>query len=209
MIPNLRSLILSGESETLDFKNTISNSYKIAKTLCAFANNKGGILLIGVRDDGSIKGVKEEEEEKYMLEKAANQYCKPVIDLKYEEATLDDKLILIVTVPTSDDKPYYSIDEDQNWWAYIRIKDKSILASSVLLEVLKNRDKVVKITYNSAEKKLFHYLESNQSISLNEYSKLTRLSNKKAIKILSDLIIAGVLVPIDSGIQERYVQIQQ
>jgi predicted HTH transcriptional regulator len=63
---NLRKLILQGEGATLDFKKTITSNEKIAKSLVAFANNKGGKLLIGVADDGTIKGVKSEDEERYI-----------------------------------------------------------------------------------------------------------------------------------------------
>src|SRR3546814_2454449 len=49
----IKTLILQGEGEQLDFKNRISNCAKIAKTLVAFANTKGGKLLVGVADDRS------------------------------------------------------------------------------------------------------------------------------------------------------------
>ena len=71
-------LIATGESETLDFKQTISDASKIAKTIVSFANNKGGTLLIGVRDNGSIAGIRSEDE-KYMLELAGSFYCSPKI----------------------------------------------------------------------------------------------------------------------------------
>ena len=59
---NIKKLIFEGEGVTLDFKKTITRHEKIAKTMVAFANNKGGQLLIGVADDGTITGVKFEEE---------------------------------------------------------------------------------------------------------------------------------------------------
>ena len=52
--PKIARLIEGGENSTLDFKQTVSNVHKIAKTMCSFANTKGGVLLIGVRDNGSI-----------------------------------------------------------------------------------------------------------------------------------------------------------
>ena len=58
---NVKKLIFEGEGVTLDFKKTITNCEKIARTMAAFANNKGGRLLIGVADDGTITGVKSEE----------------------------------------------------------------------------------------------------------------------------------------------------
>ena len=73
---NIKKLILLGENVNIDFKKTISSAEKIAKTLVAFANNKGGKLLIGVADDKTIKGVKSEDEEKYMITKAAHIFCR-------------------------------------------------------------------------------------------------------------------------------------
>lgn len=69
----LEKLIAKGEGEQLDFKQSISNAKKIAKTLVAFANTTGGKLLIGVNDSGLIVGC-EIEEEMYMIDLAITQY---------------------------------------------------------------------------------------------------------------------------------------
>lgn len=78
----LKKLIHRGEGEQLDFKQTITDPFKIAKTITSFANTRGGTLLIGVRDNKTIRGV-DPEEEKYVLETAANVYCDPAIPLTY------------------------------------------------------------------------------------------------------------------------------
>ena len=54
----LRSLIAEGEHQELDFKFEISDARKIAKTLSAFYNTHGGRLLIGVKDNRRIAGVR-------------------------------------------------------------------------------------------------------------------------------------------------------
>ena len=65
-------IIASGESEKLEFKSTITTNITtgendkrmekaILKTIVAFLNTSGGILMIGVSDDGSIYGVDEDE----------------------------------------------------------------------------------------------------------------------------------------------------
>ena len=124
---NLRKLILQGEGTKLDFKTTITSVEKIARTLVAFANNSGGQLLIGVADDGFIKGVKSEDEERYMISKSANQYCKPAIEHRFEEINIEGKLVLVVHIDASDTGPHYALDEHKNWWLYFRVDDKSIL----------------------------------------------------------------------------------
>ncbi|GAA4206506.1 ATP-binding protein [Pedobacter jeongneungensis] len=194
-MPSIKNLILQGEGVMLDFKKTITSTEKIAKSLVAFANNKGGKLLIGVADDGSIKGVKSEEEEKYMILTAAHQFCKPAIEIQFEEIYVDDKLVLVVNIPESDIKPHYALDDQKKWWAYIRIDDKSVLASRIIVEVLKQeyKNNGVLISYSDNEKKLLEYLEQNEKITLKEFSKLLRSSYRKAQKVLVNLILTNVI----------------
>ena len=87
----------------------------------------GGQLLIGVADDGSIKGVKSEDEERYMISKSANQYCRPAIGHTFEEIKVEGKLVLVVHIDPSEARPHYALDEHKNWWVYFRVNDKSIL----------------------------------------------------------------------------------
>ncbi len=192
---NIRRLILEGEGATLDFKNRITSQEKIAKTLVAFANNKGGKLLIGVADNGMIKGVKNEDEEKYMLVQAGNFYCRPAIEPFFEEVYIDDKLVLVAEIPESDAKPHYALGDDKKWWVYIRVQDKSVLASKVVVDVLRREQKGegTLIEYSSKEKALLEYLESHQRITVKDYSKILNLSKRRAQRILVNLVLAGVI----------------
>ncbi|MEO5911823.1 MAG: RNA-binding domain-containing protein [Pelobium sp.] len=191
----LKQMIWEGEGVNLDFKRTITSCEKIAKTMVSFANNKGGRLFIGVADDGTIKGVKSEEEEKYMIERAATFFAKPMLEPNFEEVYIDDKIVLVVNIQKSDIKPHYALGEDQKWWAYIRVKDKSVLASKIVLEVLKreHKDNGVLIEYTSKEKALLTYLEENERITLKQYTELLNLSKRRASKILVTLVLSGVL----------------
>lgn len=206
---NIKRLILQGEGATLDFKKTITNTEKIAKSLVAFANNKGGQLLIGVADDGSIKGVKSEDEERYMISKAAHQFCKPAIEPKFEEIYVDDKLVVVVTIAESDTKPHYALDEHKKWWVYYRVQDKSVLASKIIVDMLKSSDadEGQLISYTDQEAKLFRFLEDEGKITLRQFCKITRSSHKKAQKILVRLILAGLLKPNTSEKEEYYTQL--
>ncbi|SDL49864.1 AlbA family DNA-binding domain-containing protein [Pedobacter antarcticus] len=203
---NIRKLILQGEGTTLDFKKTISNKEKIAKSLVAFANNKGGTLLIGVADDGTIRGVKSEDEERYMITRSAHQYCRPAIEPEFEEIYIDEKLVLAATIHESDSKPHYALDDKKEWWVYYRVKDKSVLASKVMIEVIKQRQNQqgITISYSDLERKLFGYLDKQGRITLKEFCKLTRSSHKKAQKILVNLILAELIQPHTSEKEEYF-----
>lgn len=202
---NIKKLILEGEGQQLDFKKRITNCEKIAKTMVSFANNKGGRLLVGVSDDGTISGLKSEEEDRYMLIQAANLYCKPILEPTFEEVYVDDKLILVVEIKESDLKPHYALGEDKKWWVYIRVKDKSIMASKIVVDVLKreNNDKGVFLEYSSKEKALLEYLEKNERITSRDFSKLLNLSRRTTHKILVNLVLSGV-IKIHTSEKEEY-----
>ncbi|MFN7313771.1 MAG: helix-turn-helix domain-containing protein [Bacteroidota bacterium] len=191
---HLFQLIAKGENETLDFKKTISSASKIAKTVVAFANHKGGTLLVGVNDNGSISGVRSEDE-KYMLDLAAGFFCKPEIKLNLIEWELGDKTIIEAIVPEGTNKPYYAKDEQGKWWVHVRVKDKSLLASKVVVDVLKRETQQTDtfIKYSKHEEGLLHYLGKNERITLKQTCKLLNISRWRAQRMLINLVSAGVI----------------
>ena len=202
---NIKKLIFEGEGVTLDFKKTITSCEKIARTMVSFANNKGGKLLIGVADDGIIKGVKSEDEERYMITKAAHMFARPALEPIFEEVYVDDKLVLVVDTLPSETKPHYALADDGKWWAYVRVKDKSVLASKIVLEVLKrsSAEEGVLIEYSDNEKLLLEYLEKHTRISIKECSELLKVGRRRAQRILVDLILSG-LIRINTTEKEEF-----
>ncbi len=192
---NVKKLIFEGEGVTLDFKKTITSWEKIARTMVAFANNKGGRLLIGVDDDGTIRGVKSEDEERYMITKAAHFYAKPALDPIFEEIYIDDKLVVVVEIAEGVHKPHYSLAEDGKWWVYVRVKDKSILASKIVVDVLKRSasNEGVLIAYSLKEKALLEYLEKAARITVKECCELLKIGRNRAQRLLVDLILSGII----------------
>jgi predicted HTH transcriptional regulator len=202
---NIKKLIFEGEGVTLDFKKTITSCEKIARTMVSFANNKGGKLLIGVADDGTIKGVKSEDEERYMITRAAHMFTRPALEPTFEEIYVDDKLVLVVDTQTSDLKPHYALADDGKWWAYVRVKDKSVLASKIVLEVLKrsSSEQGVLIEYSENEKTLLSHLEKVGRITIKECSELLKMGRRRTQRVLVDLILSG-LIRINTTEKEEY-----
>lgn len=196
VIPPLqvRKLLDEGEGECLDYKKEVSNESKIAKTMVSFANHKGGKLLIGVNDNRTIHGISAEEE-KFMLEKAAGFFCKPEIMITIREWQIGKKTVLEVDIPRGTLKPYYALGEDGKWWAYIRVRDESLLASKVVLDVLRregNGEQTL-ITYSSKEKALLEFLTENRKITLAQFCKIVNISRRRGTIILVNLISIGVI----------------
>ena len=76
---DLKRIVSGGESDQLEFKNKVNHPEKIVMEVVAFANAKGGTLLIGVDDDKSIVGVKDPAEETEILNKCLDELVKPEI----------------------------------------------------------------------------------------------------------------------------------
>jgi len=196
----IRKLIEEGEHLKQDFKFEISDVRKIARTLVAFSNTEGGKLLIGVKDNGKIAGVRSDEEI-YMIDAAAALNCKPEITFSSKKWDIDGKTILEVDIPKGSQKPYLARTDDGKWLAYIRVKDENFLVNAIQLRVWKNenRKKGVFLPITENEKILYYYLGKNENIALETFCEIAKINRRKASDILVRLISLGELEIVYSG----------
>ena len=122
----IQQLVAEGEHCHQDFKFEISDARKIARSLSAFANTEGGRLLVGVKDNGKIAGIRSEEEI-YMIEAAANMYCQPKVEYETQTYVAEGRTILMVRIEEASTKPIYALDEANKPKAYIRMDDETKL----------------------------------------------------------------------------------
>lgn len=194
-INHINQLIINGEGLQLDFKHTISDAYKIAKTICAFSNTKGGTLLVGVRDNKTIAGVKSEEE-KYMIEMAAQLYCVPPIDLKFTEHVVEKKIILEVTIDESNNKPVFALDSEKKQIVYIRQDDQTFKAGIVTYEWLKFNNKshnLSKNTYGFFESEIMQLMRKNGPLKLNNLLNSLPFKKRTIIRSLIKLLNMNII----------------
>jgi predicted HTH transcriptional regulator len=193
-ISDLINLISRGESTYLEFKRRVSSPEKIAREMCAFANSKGGILLIGVDDDGTITGVNNHYEESYMLDIAANKLCKPAISYKIDIIAYQHTEVMLIRVAQAEHKPIY-VYQNKKRNAFVREQDESTAASEQVIGLLKNESSSEAITFEFGdnERALFQYLREEGRITIQAYSRLIHETSYRASKILVNLVSAGVL----------------
>ena len=190
----IHALIAEGEHQQQDFKFEISDARKIAKTLSAFSNTDGGRLLIGVKDNGKIAGVRSDEEQ-YMIEAAAGLYCSPEVNYTMQTYQVEGRSVLVVQIEESDRKPVYAKDETGKYLAYLRIKDENILATPVHLRVWQQSE----IEYTEREQLLLNLLEENDRLSLNRYCRLAHLSRRAAEHLLAKFVRYDIVEPVFEG----------
>ena len=190
----ITKLIQQGEHQTQDFKYCISDSRKIARSLVAFANTDGGRLLVGVKDNGRIAGVRSEEEY-YMVESAAKMYSNPPIEFITKQYFVEGKTVLEVIVEPSSEKPHFALDNEGKWWVYFRKDDENRLANKIMIEVWKRQKSPdgILINYSDDEKMLLDYLTNNEKISVSKYSRIAHLTYKKAEEIIINFRTLNIL----------------
>lgn len=101
----LRKLAVLPESEVLEFKTRVPPPSSVAKQISAFANTRGGTLIVGVREDGEIVGIRDPARAKAVLERAVESVSPPVA-VESETVTVDGKQVLVATVRRGTRSPY-------------------------------------------------------------------------------------------------------
>jgi ATP-dependent DNA helicase RecG len=100
---DLKILVQEGEGTTLEFKEGLSGS--LAREMVAMANTIGGKILLGVRDDGSVAGLKDSNALRARVQDMARN-CDPPVKVVVEPVGQ----VLVVHVHESDAKPVQCAD---------------------------------------------------------------------------------------------------
>lgn len=197
----LALLLEEGEGIHLEFKRKVSSPEKIARALIGFANTKGGTILFGIDDDASIVGVESEKMEVEMIETAGNVYCDPPIEPAIEIISHKGRDVIVATIEESKEKPHYLVVDDgetgdQETKVLIRVKDKTVVASKEVVKILRAESPdapPLRISIGDTERRLFDFLEANERITVKQFGKLVNISDRRASRILINLVRAGVL----------------
>lgn len=208
-IGKLKELIDGGESSTVEFKRKIAHPEKIAKELVAFANSKGGYLIVGVDDNGTIYGIDSEKYETEAIENCCKFLIEPPLSPQIEIKNIGSKYLAICYIQESENKPHSLVEytdekqgkeskkeESKHLQAYIRVGEKSMPASKEMTKILSGQGKNAKpvtIYIGDMERRFFAYLEEHERGNVNDFSKLVNISKRRAHRMIVNLVRAGAL----------------
>lgn len=190
----IQQLVTEGEHCHQDFKFEISDARKIARSISAFANTEGGRLLVGVKDNGKIAGIRSEEEA-YMIEAAASMYCQPPVSIETQARIAEGKTVLEVRIAEAETKPVCALNEENEPKAYIRIKDENIMATPVHLKMWAHvkKDTGTLMAFTDKEQHLLDILKERGALTLNQCCRHCRLNRSMACNLLADFIRFGLV----------------
>ena len=137
----VQKIIQQKEGNQLDFKQKITSQEKIAKTISAFSNSTGGIIVIGISDQKKLIGI-DPDEEQYMVDSANERYCVPRASLKsfpiklknekYPEFSDEEDIsVLVVEVRQSLGPKIQVKSKSGEFKTFQRVGDQSLLISNL------------------------------------------------------------------------------
>ena len=173
-------ILKQGEGQFIEFKEALDKS--IAKHMAAFANSSGGRILLGITDDGIIKGFKASNMIKSQIQDLA-KHCDPPVQIEMEPFGN----ILIISIAEGDNKPYSC---SQGF--YIRTGPNSQKLSRD--EILEFSIDEGRISFDEQINSAFDYDKDFDQAKLDHYLNLTGLTRNLPVKDILINLKAAKLV---------------
>ena len=141
------------------------------KSVSAFANGVGGVLIFGIADNDSVVGIDDVKKAMEVISEQIKVKMDPAPEVLLKAHLIDSKEIITLEVYRGEETPYYYVGEG-NYTAYVRIGNESVIATATDLKrlVLRGKNK----TYDS--------LVTDYSFDDYSFSKLKAAYYKKTKK---------------------------
>jgi len=173
----MKLLDFIGETTEYDkkLKLEIKKPKSWLKSVSAFANTIGGVLLFGISDDEAFVGLDNVKETMEIISEQIKMKMDPVPEIVLKSHQIEEKEIVTLEVFVGEETPYYYVG-DGSHTAFVRIGNESVTATSIDLKrlVLRGKNK----TYDS--------LESEYDFDNYAFSKLRAAYHKKTQKSMGD-----------------------
>lgn len=133
--------IAGGEGASLEFKSGLPGPGKLARTLAAFANSRGGLLLIGVADDRTVVGAPRPQESARELRRIAAEEVEPPLEPHVAVVSLragsQARPVVAAWQPRSPQRPHQVLDSEGEPELPVRVGASNRVATGATLRALR------------------------------------------------------------------------
>jgi hypothetical protein len=127
----------TGEGARVEFKRTLPRDERAARTLCAFANTRGGLLLVGVTDRGRVHGVHRPLAVAERLRSIAEIYLAPALEVETQTVEVGGPRVVACSVPLSKGRPHAVLVGQDERVVVVRVGASNRIADGPTLEALR------------------------------------------------------------------------
>lgn len=138
----LIELISRGEDSRTQFKQTVTNPESVAADLVAFSNSKGGRILIGVNDLGTVVGLLPADIRRInqLISNTATNCVRPSVNPTTDNISVGESLVMVVTVQEGISKPY--ADNNGVFWVKSGSDKRKVTSREEVQRMLQSADLV-------------------------------------------------------------------
>jgi hypothetical protein len=133
----LLEILKRGEGRQSEFKRGLPRDEKTARTLAAFANTRGGMLFVGVHDDGRVHGVPRPREVTARLREICAHGIEPPLAVELRTVELADGAVVCCSVPLSGARPHAVLHARGEPEVVVRVGASNRLATGASLRALR------------------------------------------------------------------------
>jgi len=204
----LARTIAAGEGKSLEFKRGLPRDAKVARTLCAFANTRGGLLLIGVGDRGEIVGAARPREAIERLRSVARERLEPVLAVQVGTVLLEGRRVVWCSVPISPDRPHAVLGDAGEREIVARVGASNRRASGATLASIRaQRASGAKL--DELQRAILRWIGERGraepgGATVRAFSRARNVGLQRARRAFTQLELAGRLVAHGSGARREY-----
>jgi ATP-dependent DNA helicase RecG len=192
-----------GEDSHLQFKENVTNPDQLASEMAAFANSRGGRILIGISDRGDISGLTAEDVHRInqLISNSASQNVREPLFPTTRNLTIGDKKIIVLDVEESRGKPHF--DKNGVVWVKTGSDKRRVVSREELRRLFQDVDTlhadempISGTSINDLEEDAFaEFYERNYGRSLKqEFHSLKQILNNLNLAKDAELNLAGLLL---------------
>lgn len=126
-----------GEGLRVEFKRLLPRDERAARTLCAFANTRGGLLLVGVTDRGRVHGVHRPEEVEERIHLLSRTWIEPALTVELQVVEVHGPRVVACSVPFSRVRPHAVLLPDGDRQFVVRVGASNRVADGPTLSALR------------------------------------------------------------------------
>lgn len=203
---DVRERITEGEGKNLEFKRGLPRDEKTARTLCAFANTRGGLLLIGVGDRGELLGAPHPRATMATLRTIASVRLDPPLAVEIGRVEIDSKPIVWCSVPLSPDRPHAVVHDDEEPEIVVRAGSSNRVASGAALASIRAQRTNAK-GLDPLQRSVLDWVatvnrsarDPGGSATISAFAASRNIGTQRARRAFTDLELAGRLMGHGSG----------
>lgn len=195
---DLARTIAEGEGKRLEFKRGLPGDAKLARTLCAFANTRGGLLLIGVGDRGELVGAPRPRQTMERVRAVARERLEPPLAVEVGLVLLAERRIVWCSVPISPQRPHAALGEAGEREVVARVGASNRRASGATLRAIQAQRSSSK-ELDPLQRQVLRWLERRRPstadpASVAAFAQAHNVGLQRARRAFTQLELAGRLV---------------